>query len=452
MKVAVRIDKKTLNGWIIVSIICGVIVASFYQPFFWMLKQWFVVEQYSPGALIPLMGIIILWHKLRKLKNPPKFSKDKLIRGGVIVIALAAAVYLCTEFMEEPFFSQLIVSYVVLFFGWIVLLLCYMGEAKELSNKGAAFIFLAFLFPVIAIIILWHPLKKLKNPPKFSKNQLIRGGVIVIALAAAVYLCTEFMEELLFSQIIVHFSYAVLFLGLTFLLLYCAILIMRDDETHMEQAKKLSNNIIGAAFICFALLFHFFAQRGDLHRISIIAYLGLLFGLMWFFGGKHTAVEMLFPLAFLLFMTPLEFLDDFIGGPLRILATTLSTFIMKMIGLNVSSVSPVVFEIKGMRYGVEEACSGLRSLIALSAIGATFAYVTQPTITRKYFIGLCALPIAVMTNVIRLVFVGIAAQFFGQKMAMRVHDNSIVLYVVAILLLFSLDKLFRIEWLKIENF
>ena len=359
MKLAVKIDKKSLNGWIILFIICAVIVASFYWPFYWMLRQWFVVEAYSPGPLIPLMGVIILWHKLKKLKNRPKISKDKLIIGGVIVVVLAAAVYLCTEFMEEDFYGRLIIKS----------------------------------------------------------------------------------------------SYAVLFLGLTFLLLYCAVVIMRDDEKHMEEAKKLSNNIIGAVLISLALLLHFFAQRGDLHRMSIIAYLGLLFGLTWFFCGKQTAAEMLFPLAFLLFMTPLEFLDDFLGGPLRILATRLSTFVMKMIGLSVSSVSATVFKIKDMPpFGVAEACSGLRSLIALSAIGATFAYVTQPTVARKYFIGLCALPIAVMTNVIRLVFVGIGAQFFGEKTAMAVHDNSIVLYVLAILLLFSLDRLFRIEWLKIENF
>ena len=358
MKLAVKIDKKSLNGWIIVFIICAVIVTSFYKSFFWMLKQWFAAEQYSPGPLIPLMGIIILWHKLKKLKNRPKFSKDKLKIGGVIVVVLAATVYLCTQFMEENDFSRLIIK----------------------------------------------------------------------------------------------FSYAVLFLGLTFLLLYCAIMIMRDDENHMEEAKKLSNNIIGAVFISLALIVHFFAQRGDLPRMSIIAYLGLLFGLTWFFCGKQTAADMLFPLAFLLFMTPLEFLDDFVGGPLRILATRLSTFVMKMIGLSVSFVRGTVFGIKDMQFGVEEACSGLRSLIALSAIGATFAYVTQPTVARKYFIGLCALPIAVMTNVIRLVFVGIGAQFFGEKTAMAVHDNSIVLYVLAILLLFSLDRLFRIEWLKIENF
>jgi exosortase len=121
------------------------------------------------------------------------------------------------------------------------------------------------------------------------------------------------------------------------------------------------------------------------------------------------------------------------------------------------------FTINGNPFDVAPACSGLRSLVALSAIGAAYAFITQPGVLRKWLLGICAVPIALITNMVRLVMVGITCHFFGPKAAMHVHDSSIFLYILAILFLFSLDRIFsrvwrsewiraRLRWLKTRDF
>ena len=146
--------------------------------------------------------------------------------------------------------------------------------------------------------------------------------------------------------------------------------------------------------------------------------------------------------------------------------TNISVVIMKGIGaLNGMEViqTGTKFLINGDPFDVAPACSGLRSLVALSAIGSAYAFITQPTILRKWLLGLCSIPIAVVTNVIRLVLVGVTCHYFNSKSALWVHDNAIFLYILAILFLFSLDKIFDkaakskwlkeiFKWLKIKDF
>ena len=63
--------------------------------------------------------------------------------------------------------------------------------------------------------------------------------------------------------------------------------------------------------------------------------------------------------------------------------------IMNAFGMGVEQVGTTM-SIGDLKFSVEAACSGLKSLMALSALGATFAFATQPTVFRKYFVALCA--------------------------------------------------------------
>ena len=55
----------------------------------------------------------------------------------------------------------------------------------------------------------------------------------------------------------------------------------------------------------FGLVIHFLAMRGDLNRISVLAYIVTLYGFSWYAFGKSVGLKMMFPFAFLLFMLPI---------------------------------------------------------------------------------------------------------------------------------------------------
>jgi len=203
-----------------------------------------------------------------------------------------------------------------------------------------------------------------------------------------------------------------------------------------------------------SLAVHFLAVRGDLPRASIVSYIVLLYAISWYLHGWRTVKGLTFPYALLLLMVPVGFIDEIAGVPLRLMATNAAVFLMRMVGFKVVQTGNW-FAVGSMEFTVDAPCSGLRSLMALTALGATFAYVTQPTLLKKVLLTACAIPIALMTNIVRLACVGIFAQLVGRSFAVSVfHDHAAVfLYILAIVILMSLDrKVFQAEWFRVKNF
>ncbi len=300
--------------------------------------------------------------------------------------------------------------------------------------------------PIMSAIALWHMLKK-----EGSLSQAARICILTTAfLAGIVWFGKDFRQLLPGASFFSSGCYLMLFPVMTFTLLSSGFLLARAASgDHRRRAGTL-----GLLLLLLSLAVHFLAVRGDFPRASIVAYVTLLFGVSWYLHGWRTVKRLAFPYAILVLMAPLEFIDEIVGVPLRLMATDVAVFLMRLAGIHVEQTGNW-FAIGSMQFSVNAPCSGLKSLIALTALGATFAYVTQPTVLKKILLASCAVPIAILTNIIRLACVGISAELVGKKFAVSVfHDNAaIFLYVFAIFIFISLDKrVFQAKWFKVKNF
>jgi exosortase len=97
---------------------------------------------------------------------------------------------------------------------------------------------------------------------------------------------------------------------------------------------------------------------------------------------------------------------------------------------------------------VVDACSGLRSLISLSALSAAMAYLTQRTILSGVILFLAAVPIAIGANVLRLSMTAVLASLYGEQVAQGfLHQFSgLVVFAFALICLFFIGGLLR--WLS----
>jgi exosortase len=86
---------------------------------------------------------------------------------------------------------------------------------------------------------------------------------------------------------------------------------------------------------------------------------------------------------------------------------------------------------------VAEPCSGLRSLFAMMALTAGYAYFTQPTWIRRGILFALAVPLAVFGNVVRIFsIVAIASSCSPTFATGFYHDYSgYVVFLVAIFLM-----------------
>ena len=158
-----------------------------------------------------------------------------------------------------------------------------------------------------------------------------------------------------------------------------------------------------------------------------------LSGLVLLFFGKKSLKELLFPILFLISMIPLPLVAIAnISFRLKILAANISTRILNGMGIPAIRDGSVIKTMHSYLM-VEDPCSGIRSLIALISLGALMAYFSNTTKVKKAIIFLSSIPIAIASNIIRIVALGLASEIYGSKLATGTfHDvMGILVFVFA---------------------
>jgi EpsI family protein len=166
-------------------------------------------------------------------------------------------------------------------------------------------------------------------------------------------------------------------------------------------------------------LFGYFVQQA---RLSIVALLLFTWGVLVLAGGRRWGRAAGFPLAFLLFAVPVNFLDT-AGFWLRLWVIDASYGLAHFAGLDVMRSGTQLFAPDGaFQYDVAAACSGVRSLMALLALSLLAGYLNFRAGWLRGLLLLLSLPFTYVGNVVRIAAVIFAAQWFGQKAGAWVHE------------------------------
>jgi exosortase len=190
-------------------------------------------------------------------------------------------------------------------------------------------------------------------------------------------------------------------------------------------------------------------------KSNFTAYLSLplvILGVLLYLKGKKFTKELLFPLAFLFFMLPLpEFMIIGISFKLKILAAQLATNLGNLIGIKAILSGSTIFYPGGTLL-VGDPCSGLRSLITFLALGALFTQFTKASSIQKVSLFLSAIPIAIISNLLRLTFLLLVGFVYGQEaITGLVHDISgYLVFVLGFLGLILASKILKCK-LAVEN-
>ena len=178
--------------------------------------------------------------------------------------------------------------------------------------------------------------------------------------------------------------------------------------------------------------------RGAQVRFEIVGFVGLLIGLVWTVFGVRTARQILFPALFLLFCIPLQSYFDIVTVHLRLLAVSIASEVLKGCGVEIVREGTMLFSPTGtFSIDVADPCSGLRSLFAMMALTAGYAYFTQPTWFRRGLLFALSIPIAVFGNVMRVLsIVTVAATCSSDFATGFYHDYSgYVVFLVSVFLM-----------------
>lgn len=172
----------------------------------------------------------------------------------------------------------------------------------------------------------------------------------------------------------------------------------------------------------------------------------VLFGLVWHLFGFAVIRVAWFELLFLVFMIPLPYVLYYaLTFPMQLFATKATVAVLNLVGMSAVQQGNII-HLPGYSLEVAEACSGLRSLISLLALGAVFARLTQNGLPRQLILFLSTIPIAIAANIFRLLFTAVGAYTVSRELAETfLHEISgMMVFVVAFILMIVWGAIIKI--------
>lgn len=204
------------------------------------------------------------------------------------------------------------------------------------------------------------------------------------------------------------------------------------------KARPLSGTLI----LAFGLFLYALGRSQGLVLFEVGSQIPVLLGAFLIVAGFPLAKALWFPLFFLLFMVPLPgFFVDAVTGPLKQYVSVIAEQILYLAGYPIAR-NGVTLSIGQYQLLVADACSGLHSMFSLSAMGLLYLYLMERTsLTRNIILIASILPIAFLSNTIRVIILVLVTYYFGDEAGQGfVHGFAgILLFVVGLLLLFALD-------------
>ncbi|HUT57788.1 MAG TPA: EpsI family protein, partial [Phycisphaerae bacterium] len=204
------------------------------------------------------------------------------------------------------------------------------------------------------------------------------------------------------------------------------------------------NRRLGLAVLLAGLFLHLMACFARVNFAQGFAFVAIVPGLVLLLWGWPALRRLWFPIAFLVFMIPLPEVTIYdLNFRLKMFATDLGVWLANMVGVIASHSGNRVFLTGDKSLVIANVCNGLRTLISLLAFGALYAYVCRLRGLWRLGLFLMTIPVAVVSNAIRVVLLIAVADIWDVKAATGwVHDSSgVLIYVLAFLFMFGLERL-----------
>jgi len=156
--------------------------------------------------------------------------------------------------------------------------------------------------------------------------------------------------------------------------------------------------------------------------VSRMAFLVSFVGSIALVYGFRMIRELTYPLCTLILMiAPPDFIFQALTLRLQLLASRLGAAALEALGYSVLREGNIL-EMVGIKLSVEEACSGIRSLVAIVFMCVLYNYFFVEKKSMRIWILALAVPIAILGNAIRIVATGIAGQYNHDWVGGATHE------------------------------
>ncbi len=203
--------------------------------------------------------------------------------------------------------------------------------------------------------------------------------------------------------------------------------------------------VLGWSLFSAGLLLQLVGKTQQVPLLEMASQIPLLAGVITLLVGRGGLRQAWFPLIFLLFMIPLPgvWLDAMTSG-LKQGVSIACEELLYLAGFPVGR-SGVMISIGPYQMLVADACSGLYSILSLSALGVLLTYLGKPASRLHMAIMLVSIiPIALLANLFRVMLLVLVTYYLGDAAGRSIHAiASPLVFVMAVALMMLTDRLCR---------
>lgn len=216
-----------------------------------------------------------------------------------------------------------------------------------------------------------------------------------------------------------------------------------QSRDRLKRVELAPAPVAGWAILLSGLVLLYLSRlQQGLLTVEMGSVLPVIIGSVLICAGWPMLRSLAFPIGFLIFAVPMpDWLVDSLTVPLKVFISDTVTKVLYAAGFPVAQ-NGVMIMIGTYQLLVKDACSGMNSIFALSAIGVFYVYAFRwKEKLRSLLLLLSIVPITILSNFIRVFALVLMAYFGGPDLIEGVvHDlTGISLFVVALLLLFIFD-------------
>jgi exosortase B len=226
------------------------------------------------------------------------------------------------------------------------------------------------------------------------------------------------------------------------LIIAASLWLVWQSRERLEKTEISAAPVMGWSVLLTGLALMFLARTQGVLTVEALSVIPVIVGCVLLSAGWPVLRILAFPIGFLFFAVPMpDWLIDAATVPLKVFISNIVTQVLYVAGYPVAQ-NGVMIMIGSYQLLVKDACSGMNSIFALSAIGVFYAYAFRwDQKIRGLLLLIAIVPITIVANFIRVLTLVLIAYYGGPDMLEGiVHDlTGIGLFVVAVILLFLLD-------------
>jgi len=214
----------------------------------------------------------------------------------------------------------------------------------------------------------------------------------------------------------------------------------------LPQLKRapIAGSWWGVAILTVGVISVCIGELGGLLTALRSGYVFALMGLVLLLAGRQVFEILLFPMCFLFLMVPLpQSLVNIIAFPLQLIAASWAVSSLQAFGIP-ALLEGNIIHLAHTQLFVAEACSGLRSLMALLTLGVVFAqFFRRGQLVQQSILVVSTIPIAIFVNASRVSITGVLTHNFGRETATGfIHDfQGLITFSMAFIMLLGQAKL-----------